>query len=562
MVAEVTAESAIPGRLVAGGRIAAVAAPVLLVVLCSWRIFALNDGQFTFTLDDPYIHLALAETLKATGTFGLEPGVVAAPSSSFLWPFLLVAIVDLPRPELAIVVFNTACIAAVSLLVFEQSRRLLYEAGPPATAAALAIALAVTMLLDLPGLALGGMEHPLQLVMTGMAAFGLVRFLDGGRIPWWLAVGAALGPLVRYENLAILACVTAILAAHRRFGPAAAIAAVPLLPLVGFGWWLMGHGMPPVPTSILAKSGADSPAALVQSVLDHCRDVLHFAPWVDMAFLWTLAILLLNRNTAAPSRRMLTLAMLAVLGFHICFTGRGNHNRYLAEAGLWAGVLLMAVHRRLPTRPPASLRLLMLGLGGALGLLLLFRTELSALAAIPHEANNIYNQQFQMHRFVTGWWRRPVAVNDLGLVSWRNEAPVLDLWGLVSPQMYRIRFTRSRQGLAKAVADRDIDLVMIYDSWFRDFVPCTWIAVAKLKITARNYALGSPEVTFYATHGEAAASILADLEAFAPMLAPGAALSLLADGTPQGCGLPPEVVKAGARSRYPVALRTLPRRLP
>ena len=56
---------------------------------------------------------------------------------------------------------------------------------------------------------------------------------------------------------------------------------------------------------------------------------------------------------------------------------------------------------------------------------------LASLLTIPVAANNIYEQQFQMHRFATGWWKKPIAVNDLGWVAFRNDAYVLDLWGLV-----------------------------------------------------------------------------------------------------------------------------------
>src|SRR5882672_6661262 len=41
-----------------------------------------------YSLDDPYIHLALARQILH-GHYGINPGEFAAPSSSILWPFLL-----------------------------------------------------------------------------------------------------------------------------------------------------------------------------------------------------------------------------------------------------------------------------------------------------------------------------------------------------------------------------------------------------------------------------------------------------------------------------------------
>jgi hypothetical protein len=55
-----------------------------------------NGGQFIYALDDPYIHLDLADQLARTGVYGVNEGQVAAPSSSILWPFLLIPLHDTP----------------------------------------------------------------------------------------------------------------------------------------------------------------------------------------------------------------------------------------------------------------------------------------------------------------------------------------------------------------------------------------------------------------------------------------------------------------------------------
>ena len=51
-------------------------------------ILLLNGGHFAYSLDDPYIHLALAENLAA-GHYGLNLDEPSSPSSSILWPLLL-----------------------------------------------------------------------------------------------------------------------------------------------------------------------------------------------------------------------------------------------------------------------------------------------------------------------------------------------------------------------------------------------------------------------------------------------------------------------------------------
>jgi hypothetical protein len=86
----------------------------------------------------------------------------------------------------------------------------------------------------------------------------------------------------------------------------------------------------------------------------------------------------------------------------------------------------------------------------------------------PLASRGIYEQQFQMHRFVADFYREPVAVNDLGWVSYQNGAFVLDLTGLGSELVRRLR-TAQAFGAAKRAeitAHYDIGLVTVYESWF------------------------------------------------------------------------------------------------
>ena len=77
----------------ARARFLALGIPLIIFgCLCQFQISAMlnwNEGLFTYTLDDPYIHLRLAENISQ-GHYGINPSEYSAPSSSILWPFLLV----------------------------------------------------------------------------------------------------------------------------------------------------------------------------------------------------------------------------------------------------------------------------------------------------------------------------------------------------------------------------------------------------------------------------------------------------------------------------------------
>ncbi len=60
---------------------------VSFIMLLSLSLI-LTDGNLIYSLDDPYIHLALAENILK-GHYGVNLSEFSSPSSSILWPFLL-----------------------------------------------------------------------------------------------------------------------------------------------------------------------------------------------------------------------------------------------------------------------------------------------------------------------------------------------------------------------------------------------------------------------------------------------------------------------------------------
>jgi hypothetical protein len=154
----------------------------------------------------------------------------------------------------------------------------------------------------------------------------------------------------------------------------------------------------------------------------------------------------------------------------------------------------------------------------------------------PLSANNIYEQQYQMHRFVRDFYARPVAVNDLGWVAYRNPNYVLDLWGLGYEPARVARFASDvdaaagrprRPWVEQLVAARPVDLAIVYDEWFADMVPPGWTRVARLW-RSHSHLTGNASVAFYAASPGAVADISVALQRFENALPPELRLELLA----------------------------------
>ncbi|MFT3857747.1 MAG: hypothetical protein QM742_09700 [Aquabacterium sp.] len=214
----------------------------LLAILVVLSIRA--AGDLTYSLDDPYIHLALARLIQQ-GSYGINPGEWASPSSSVLWPFLL-ALAPARWLEWAPLALNAlACLLSVQVL-----RKVLEEAGLPSWVQVLG-SVVLGFGLNLFGLAMTGMEHSLQVLLVWVIAWRMVA----QRYDGLFYVALCLAPLVRYECLAIsLPCAAWAWRSGDKVRPVVCVGLL-LAVLAAFSFTLHGWGLPWLPASVLAKSG-------------------------------------------------------------------------------------------------------------------------------------------------------------------------------------------------------------------------------------------------------------------------------------------------------------------
>ena len=154
----------------------------------------------------------------------------------------------------------------------------------------------------------------------------------------------------------------------------------------------------------------------------------------------------------------------------------------------------------------------------------------NGLRTIPDASANVYEQHFQMHRFAADLWRAPVAVNDLGYASYRNDHYVLDLWGLGSRRALAHRRRRDgSQWMNDLAREHDVHLAMIYGPWF-ETLPENWTPIADLRFRRKVVSAARSLVTFYALDEEARTRALPMLEEFAATLPQGTSLEIRGEG--------------------------------
>lgn len=421
-----------------------------------------TSGQFNYSLDDPYIHLTLARTIMRGG-YGINLEWPSSPSSSIAWPFLLAPFTPTPFAEWAPLVINLLATLGTVAILYCGMR---FFAGPWLSAALIGTA---SVLANIVGVAFTGMEHSVQVLLAALTTHGVLIVIREGRMPRWLVPVLILGPLLRYENAAVSLVAAAVIfwSGRRRVAVLTTIAWGALL--LAFSFWLTRLGLSPLPSSVLAKNNFNggTTAALIPVIV-----VGRLVVAAKSLPLW---LVLGATGTDMIRRRSITRLHAYVLGvaaLHVAGGQFGWFGRY--ELYMIAATLVPVLGWLLATFSGRRWRLPVV-----FGLVLVAYAQLFTITILsPGAAREIGLQQAQTANFVAVYWRRPIAVNDLGLVSWRGGQVTLDLWGLGDQEARQLRPANPPDWMDTLVKKHDIHLIAVYRKWFPHSIPASWITVA------------------------------------------------------------------------------------
>jgi len=207
------------------------------------------------------------------------------------------------------------------------------------------------------------------------------------------------------------------------------------------------------------------------------------------------------------------------IALHFCFGQFGWFSRY--EVYIWtASVLLMLfiVTRKIRGSLSASTSCIPAAL-----LTVFFAVTspayLYALVMTPVAANNIYEQQYQIRRFLTEFYQKPLAINDIGLPSFRNDVYVLDIWGLASKAALENRLKkRSNHWMNALAAQHHVDLAVVYET---DSLPDNWIPLAEWTLSRRRITPAFDTVTVFSLNPDQIPVQKKRLSRFSETLPPG-----------------------------------------
>ncbi len=446
---------------------------VAYVGFASWR------GYSGFPLDDAWIHQTYARNLAQTGSWAYVPGQPSAGSTSPLWTLLLTAGYALGVPYRAwAALLGGLSVALAAWMAGRLARQLFGWAAGGWPFVALLCAAEWHMLWA----GASGMETALFAGLCLAAVSQGLRVARDDGVPSWIAWGllGGLAVLTRPEGLIPFALSgAAVLAARRRefsggqwravgkrYASAAAGFLLLVLPYLGFNWRISGAIFP---NTFYAKQ------VEYAEVVEGVSWLLRVARVVGVQFVGGQLLLVPGLVAAGVelARRRRWLAYLPAVWWLVTvflYASRlpvtYQHGRYqmpvipvLLIYGVPGTWLLLSKASTTVGRAAARALVLAAGVVFAAFLVIGGQAYLADVRIIDSEMVDVAH-----------WLNENtpddalVAVHDIGAIGYFARRPLLDLAGLVSPEI--IPFMRDESRLYRYIRDRGASYLVTFPSWY------------------------------------------------------------------------------------------------
>ncbi len=518
--------------------IAAVAVLWITILILFRESIYLNHGIFTYVLDDPYIHMAMAKNLILHGVWGVDKYGFTSSSSSPLWIIVLSLTyflfgVNLFIPFILNVIFATIFIF-IAYSIFRY-----YKLQPVYN---LIFLLFLIFFTPIPALTFTGMEHLLQIVLIVSFAFISTYMLfesKSSNLKYiTLLILAALVVAVRYEDLIMVLIIAAIFFIKREYWKSLSILGASMIPVFTYGLYSTLNGWFFLPNSLITKTifveaktqliSLNGIVLLVNNFLN-IQNLFIFIPLI-------LAIGLLvfrfrEKKILWNAPNILLTLFIGTATLHMIAARTGWFYRYEAYL-IVLGILAIAIgiNEYLPSVSKWDKKLISKNLTLILIIFVLFVSLAGrgycSFNEVPTATHNIYDQQYQMGLFIQKYYKGDaVSLNDVGAVNYVTDIKSVDLLGLsglnVSKAILKENYTI--KDIDNITRQNHVKVIIVYEDLYRKYltggIPSDWIKVGQWKITNRITCF-MDTVSFYAIDPQDAKNLTKNLKEFSSQLPP------------------------------------------
>ncbi|SHM37250.1 hypothetical protein [Chryseobacterium polytrichastri] len=489
----------------------------LFLGLCFVYITAMlskTECFFTYTLDDAYIHLAMAKNFALHGIWGMTQYAFSSSSSSPIFTFLLGAIIyTFGDNELIPLVFNIFCSVFVIYFLNKYYSQYFNKSKNIVFAVLFTLFFAVLHLQIMEG-----MEHVLQVLIIVINIYCFQKLMNSGdrnlSNTFWFYFTIALMGLIRFESMFYFVSLAFTLMLIRNLKEALLTLVFGFAPILVFGYFNYQEVGYFFPNSVVVKG---TQFDLTGNYFSQIKFLLFDKIFFNVTFykvgLFPLIItfIFIFRDYRKKlsfrdlvSNNLLLIVWTSTLILHSLFGNFRGFFRYEAYVLTAFAMVLIPRLKGFFESPVEAFRK-----DKIMGVLIFCNTLLFiyklgfAHLMIVNGSTNMYEQQVQSARFLKKYYNNSkVVANDIGAVCYFTDIHLFDIAGLGSKEM--IPFNEKGKSfddkfetfLIKYTLENDYELAIVYEEWFAGHVPKDWGKVAVLKIN-NNTNAAIDHVTIY-----------------------------------------------------------------
>lgn len=464
-----------------------------------------TDSIFLYTLDDPYIHMAIAKNLVNSGIWGVTKNEFTSCSSSPLWGLLIsLSFFTFGVKDVIPFILNVFFSILTAFVVFKFIRKFT-ENGFIITF----VLLVILFFSPFVTVAFTGLEHSLYamvIILVTIYIYKIIEEKENKKSIYILFFLVFLLTSIRYEGMFAAFSMFLIFLYRRKYFVAFLIPLFAFIPFLINGLVSVSNNWSFFPNSILLKSPvpvSDFWSFLKQIFYPRFLNILWAHHRILILVVLSIVVFLgFRKSKETQALKSLIFFFVSVALLHLQFAMTGSllrYEMYIIAIGIFVNAVLLIKYlngKNLFSKLIFSFLILLLSV-------LFSLSTIKAAKDVSTAATNIYQMQYQMARFTNKFYKeKPIALNDIGAVNYYSDIKCIDLWGLANRDVgiYRREKTYNTEKIYNINKEKNTEISIVFEAWFSQFggLPKNWVEAGKWTIP-NNITCGADSVTFFAT---------------------------------------------------------------
>jgi len=464
-----------------------------------------TDGIFFYTLDDPYIHMAMAKNFSLFGVWGVTRHEFTSCSSSPLWTLLLSGIyffsgVKDITPFVLNILFSllSAFISFLFVKKFTDSKLI-----------QTIILIFILLFSPFVSVVFTGLEHSMYsffMVLTIYFFYEIIKDSKENKSQRILfLISVTFLTASRYEGMFAAFAVMVVLLFKKKYLTGILTPVFSFLPVLIIGLVSVAKGWYFFPNSVLLKStagGGDSWSFFGSFLNPQFFQLLWAYKRISVLLLISFIMFFaLKKDKDIFSLRAMIIVFVIVTLLHINFAKLGSllrYEMYIMVFGILLNSVLLIKFVKCSGKLAGNVIFLFVLISG----IFFSISTYSAATDVPVASTNIYQMQYQMSRFINKYYSNGyIALNDIGAVNYYCDIYCTDMWGLANKEIADLRRSGmyNSDDMMRINKERKTEIAVVFETWFEKYggMPKSWFNSGTWRIPD-NITCGSDVITFYA----------------------------------------------------------------